>query len=140
MKKNGYTYCMNEWALDKNIRNELGLLIIISGLCINEGYCWASNKYLAELFNESEVNISRKIKKLADNNYIKVDYKKVGGAITKREIRLTNLITAVNKTVNGTLNKNDKYINNNIINTSNDNMLNKFVSGNVIDFNQYYEM
>ena len=140
MKKNSYTYCMNEWALDKNIRNELGLLIIISGLCVSEGYCWASNKYLAELFNESEVSISRKIKKLVDNNYIKVEYKKNGTCITKREIRLTNLITAVNKTVNGTLNKNDKYINNNIINTSNNNMLNKFVSGNVIDLNQYYEL
>ena len=31
--ENGYAICMNEWALDKDIKNELGLLFIISCLC-----------------------------------------------------------------------------------------------------------
>ena len=74
MIKDGYTLCSNEWALDKDIQNELGLLLIIIGLCANEGYCWASNKYFAELYNTNEINISRKIKKLDDKNYIELNY------------------------------------------------------------------
>ena len=136
MIKEGYTICSNKWALDKDIQNELGLLLVIIGLCANEGYCWASNKYFAELYNVNEINISRKIKKLAEKNYIDLTYKKVGGAITKREIRLTKMITAVIKNDKRTLNKNDKYINNNIKNINN----NKYYSDNVIDYSQYYDL
>ena len=60
--ENGYALCLNEWALDKSIKNELGLLLIISSLCAEKGYCYASNKYLAEIFDTNEVVICRKIK------------------------------------------------------------------------------
>ena len=30
---NGYAICFNEWSLDKSIKNELGLLLIISIIC-----------------------------------------------------------------------------------------------------------
>ena len=29
----GYSICLNIWALDKDIKSELGLLLIISSLC-----------------------------------------------------------------------------------------------------------
>ena len=67
--ENGYSLCFNEWALDKDIKNELGLLLIVSSLTAEKGYCYASNKYLGELFNEPEPTISRKLNKLANKGY-----------------------------------------------------------------------
>ena len=87
----GYALCLNEWALDKEIKNELGLLLIISSLCAEKGYCYASNKYLAELFDVPEKTISRKIKILELKNYIKIDYKKRGCEVLQRYIRLTKM-------------------------------------------------
>lgn len=126
-----------KWATDKNIKNELGLLLVISQLSYN-GYCWATNKYFAELFDETEVSISRKLKNLQKFGYIEIKYKNAGAIVKSREIRLTNLLMAVNKNVNGTVNKNvkDIYLNNNYLN--NNNTVNKFVNGNVIDYTQFY--
>ena len=87
----GYAICFNEWALDKEIKDELGLLLIISSLCAEKGYCYASNKYFAELFNIAEETISRKIKKLEKKEYITIEYEKKGCEITNRFIRLTNM-------------------------------------------------
>ena len=103
--ENGYALCLNEWALDKSIKNELGLLLIISSLCAEKGYCYASNKYLAEIFDTNEVVICRKIKKLEEKKYISIEYKRQGSYITMRHIRLTKKLMAVNKKVNGTVNK-----------------------------------
>lgn len=89
----GYSLCLNKWALDKDIKNELGLLLIISSLCAEKGYCYASNQYLAKLFNITDVSISSKIKKLEKKNYIIVDYKKRGCEVISREIRLKNILT-----------------------------------------------
>lgn len=126
-KKDTYSICMNEWLLDKEIKNELALLISIGSLTtINkEKYCYASNKYFAELFVENEVSISRKIKHLESKNYIKIRYKKCGNVVLNREIRLTKILPTINKNVNGAINKNVKdinnsnYINNNINNKEN---------------------
>jgi len=109
----GYSICLNEWALDKEIKNELGLLLIISGLCAKKGFCYASNEYLAKIFNETTISISRKIKKLEAKNYIKVVYKKRGFEVVAREIRLTKLLTddyqnclpSINNFVNGSINQ-----------------------------------
>ncbi len=87
----GYSICFNEWALDQDIKNELGLLLIISSLTAEKGYCYASNEYFAKLFNVEQETISRKIKKLEDKNYITIDYKKRGCHILSREIRLTKI-------------------------------------------------
>ena len=87
----GYSICFNEWALDKEINGELSLLLIISSLSAEKGYCFASNKYLAELFDIREETISRKLKKLCDKGYITIEYEKKGCEITNRFIRLTKL-------------------------------------------------
>lgn len=89
----GYSVCLNEWALDKDIKNELGLLLIISSLTAENGYCYASNKYLSELFKVAEKSISRKINRLIKKGYIVVNYEKKGCEVISREIRLKNFLT-----------------------------------------------
>lgn len=117
--ENGYSICFNEWALDKEIKNELGLLLIISSLCAKEGYCYASNEYLSMIFNEPEQTISRKIKKLKDKNYITIEYEKRGCEVIKREIRLTKMLIDGYQKCEPTVNKNVKDNNISINNISN---------------------
>ena len=85
----GYSICLNEWATDKRIKSELGLLLIISGHTAKTGVCFASNKYLSDIFEIDEATISRKIKKIESAGYIEIEYEKRGNEITKRLIRLT---------------------------------------------------
>ena len=120
--KEGYSICFNEWALDKNIKDELGLLLIISSLTAEKGYCYASNDYLAKIFKTSVVTISRKIKILEEKKYIEIEYEKKGCLVISRKIRLTKMLTAINKNVNRTINKNVKE--NNISNINNTNINN----------------
>lgn len=115
----GYSICFNEWALDKSIKNELGLLLIISSLCAEKGYCYASNTYLADLFDTNETTISRKIKLLEDKGYITIEYGKRGSEIISRHIRLSKLITDHYQKWQPTIIKNDKENNISINNTSN---------------------
>lgn len=118
----GYSICFNEWALDKDIKDELGLLLIISSLTAEKGYCYASNDYLAKIFKTSVVTISRKIKILEEKKYIEIEYEKKGCLVISRKIRLTKMLTAINKNVNRTINKNVKENNiSNINNTNNNN-------------------
>lgn len=105
---NGYSICFNEWALDKDIKNELGLLLIISSLTAEKGYCYASNKYLASLFNTTEETISRKIKTLQDKNYITVEYEKKGCEIINRKLRLTKISIHDYQKYQSTIDKNVK--------------------------------
>lgn len=115
----GYSICFNEWALDKEIKNELGLLLIISSLCAEKGYCFASNKYFSQLFDIPEQTISRKIKLLENKKYITIEYKKRGCEIIERNIRLTKLLIDDKQKCVSTINKNVKDNNININNTSN---------------------
>ena len=116
--KDGYSICFNEWALDNDIKNELGLLLIISSLCAEKGYCYATNKYFGELFDLPEQTISRKIKKLEEKGYITIEYKKRGCEILERYLRLTKMLTDDKQNCESTINKNVKENNiiNNIIN------------------------
>lgn len=116
--KEGYAICFNEWALDKEINGELGLLLIISSLCSETGYCYASNEYLANLFNTTEITISRKIHKLKNKNYITIEYEKRGAEVKSRFIRLTKLLTDDYQNCKPTINKNVKENNISINNTS----------------------
>lgn len=116
--QDGYSICLNRWALDKNIKNELGLLLIISSLCAEKGYCFASNSYLAKEFNITEVSASMKIKKLEEYGYITIEYEKRGCEIISRKIRLKNILTDDLKNIKPTIKKNFKDNNISINNTS----------------------
>lgn len=115
---NGYAICFNEWALDSDIKNELNLLLIISSLTAEKGYCFASNKYFAELFETNETLISRKIKKLEKKKYIIIEYEKKGSQIVSRKIRLSKMITVDYRKSKSSIIENDKDNNTSINNTS----------------------
>lgn len=121
---NGYSICFNEWALDKDIKNELGLLMIISSLCAEKGYCYAGNKYLSNLFNINEVSISRKIKLLEEKKYITIEYEYRGCEIISRKIRLTKMLIDNKQKCKSTINKNIKDNNTSINNTINNSYYN----------------
>lgn len=115
---NGYSICLNEWALDKEISSDLGLLLIISSLTAEKGYCYAGNEYFSKLFKINEVSVSRKIKKLEEKGYITIDYEKRGNQITKRIIRLTKMLTDHYQKSQPTVNKNVKGNNTSMNNIS----------------------
>ena len=116
--ENGYAICFNEWSLDQDIKNELGLLLIISSLTAEKGYCFASNKFLAELFETTEETISRKIKRLEKKNYITTEYEKRGTQIISRKIRLTKISMDHYQKYQWTIDENVKDNNTSINNTS----------------------
>lgn len=101
---NGYSLCLNKWLFDKEIKDELALLIAISSLSAQYGYCFATNDYLAKEFNANTTTISRKLKKLEDKGYLKIEYKRNGNVITERKIYINELY-AVIKNDNGPLSK-----------------------------------
>lgn len=129
--KEGYALCLNKWALDKSINGELGLLLIISSLCAEKGYCYASNEYLAQIFNEHTTTISRKIKKLKELGYITIEYEKRGAEIKKRFLRLANLLTDDYQNCYSTISKVAKENNISINNTS---INNKEIYKEIIDY------
>ena len=145
----GYSICFNEWALNKDIKNELGLLLIISSLTAEKGYCYASNGYLAKLFNIDEVSISRKLSKLASKGYINIDYKRRGAEVINREIRLTKMLTddlqksqpTIYKNVkdnnisSNNINKKEALIN--IVNSIKTHLLNKSALLEWLEFKKY---
>lgn len=116
--ENGYAISFNKWVLDNNIKNELRLLLIISNLTAKDGYCFASNKYFAEVFNETEISISRKIKNLEKHGYIIIEYEKRGCEVVGRRIRLTKILIDDYQNCLSTINKNVKENNTSINNTS----------------------
>lgn len=56
----------------KNLTANAKLLMCeIIILCNGKGHCWASNQYLAEIFNVNRMTISKWIKALKKNGFIK---------------------------------------------------------------------
>lgn len=114
---NGYGLCLNEWLEDENIKTELRLLIKISSLTAERGFCYASNSFFAEYFKTSEVTISKQIKKLESLNYIEIEYERRGAEVIKRFIRLKKTLTDDYQKLKPTIKENFKENNtsNNII-------------------------
>ena len=87
----------------------------ITALCNKEGYCWASNRYFAELYSVHKNSIGRLIGILKEKGFITLEDKKEqqkgGGVSTKRLIGI---------------NKNVEYNNTSINNTSNNTCENEF--------------
>jgi hypothetical protein len=92
-KDKGYGICYNEWLQDDAIKNELRLLIKISSLTAEKGFCFAGNSYFAEYFKMDITNVSKKIKKLEKLKYLHIEYERRGTEIISRKIRLVNLPT-----------------------------------------------
>lgn len=84
----------------------------ITVLCNKSGWCWASNKYFAELYEVSEKTISRSVGNLEDCGYITTTLQ-FDGVKRTRQICLGGM----DKNVQGGMDKNVPY-NNTSINTT----------------------
>lgn len=138
----GYSICLNRWALDKDIKSELGLLLIISSLCAEKGYCYASNEYLATIFDITEQSVSNKIQKLIDKNYLEVEYKYRGSQVIYRELRLKISYTDHIKKIIPTVKENfkDNNISNNNISNNIYNTKHKYgTNGRVLLTDEQYQ-
>lgn len=58
----------------------------ITALANKEGYCWASNRYFAELYGVSKDSIQRYIKQLKDFGYVRVEIIKEDNEVKERRI------------------------------------------------------
>lgn len=58
----------------------------ITGLLNEDGYCWASNEYLADSVATTPNAVSKIIKILEDKDYIKIEYERSGARIKRRKI------------------------------------------------------
>lgn len=136
--ENGYSICLNKWALDKKITNELGLLLIISSLSAKTGYCYATNDFLAKQFGTTIWTISKKITKLKELGYIKVDYEMVGKEIKQRDIVLLDMTTPIVE-LNNTPCQNEQYplVKNDKDNNINNNIINK--KENIKEKSDYFD-
>ena len=90
---NGYGICLNEWLEDARIKNELRLLIKISSLTAEKGFCYASNEYFSKYLKITTISVSRQISKLIKLNYLRVEYKMRGSQVERRYLRLTKMLT-----------------------------------------------
>lgn len=108
---NGYAICPNSWIFDKRVQKMLPLLLLISSLSAKEGYCYASNQYLAEKFGTTPETISRQITKLKEYGYIETQDDKFGAVVTNRKIRLIALENLNQTPLTKTSTANDESIN-----------------------------
>lgn len=88
----------------------------ITALANKNGYCWASNKYFADLYGVDKVTVSRWVSDLVGRGFVKreIIYKKDSQDIKERRLYiidrelLTKMLRGHNKNVKGGLNKNAK--------------------------------
>ena len=122
-KKSYYAIIPANVRSDENLPPNAKLLYgEITALCNSEGYCWASNKYFAEMYGVSPITISRWVNLLASKGYIEsqIIYKEGTKEIDKRYIQICcdplnkNVTTPINEIVkdnNTSINTTDEYIN-----------------------------
>ena len=109
---------------DETLKDSAKLLYgLISSLINEEGYCFASNEYLAKKRKTTPQNISRLLNELEKKEYIVIIYLRDGAIIKNRKIyinsRLTEMLTAINQNVKCTVNQNVKESNKAIYSISN---------------------
>jgi len=70
----------------KGNKNSKGLYGLISSLAEKEGYCYASNNYLAEIIKTSSRTIRRWLNELKEMNYLRCEYDETLKNSSKRKI------------------------------------------------------
>ena len=78
---------------DHNLKaNEKLMYGEITALSSKNGYCWAENRYFAELYDVHKITISKWLKNLEDNGYIRTELKYVYGTkqVSKRLIYIND--------------------------------------------------
>jgi len=70
----------------------------VTALCSDKGYCWASNRYLADLYDVSEKQVSLWVKQLVEANFIEMSLtKSKDGTLRKLYILEEKVIRALQK-------------------------------------------
>lgn len=104
MLDQGYGIMPNRVLFDPEISSTAKLVFVfISSLCAKEGFCWASNEYLADQFGVGKTTISQAISQLKD--YLVIE----DGANQHRRICLSENCNPAFKKLNGSLSKNRKH-------------------------------
>jgi DNA-binding transcriptional MocR family regulator len=88
---NYYAIIPGEVRYDTNLKDKAKLLYgEITALSDKNGYCYASNRYFAELYNVSQTTISLLIKNLVDSGYIEneIVYKEGSKEILNRYLKI----------------------------------------------------
>jgi len=78
---------------DHNLKaNEKLMYGEITALASKNGYCWAENRYFAELYDVHKITISKWLKNLEDKGYIRTELKYVYGTkqVSKRYIYIND--------------------------------------------------
>ena len=72
--------------------NEKLLYGEITALASKHGYCWAENRYFAELYDVHKITISKWLKNLEDHGYIRTELKYIYGTkqVAKRHIYIND--------------------------------------------------
>ena len=100
-KKSYYAIIPANVRYDKDLTANAKLLYgEITALSNEKGYCWATNKYFADLYGVYPTTISKWIKLLKDKNYISIEiiYKRDSLEIENRYIRINNPIAQKSNT------------------------------------------
>lgn len=138
MKPNYYAIIPAEVRYnDKLTANSKLLYGEITALSNKKGVCWATNKYFADLYNVSEVSVSKWVSQLIDEALIRTQTNHDG----KREIYLIGVkekFKGVQRKVKGGVKEKFKPYNNNIHNNNNINNNNSATFKKVSDFNDFY--
>lgn len=114
---NYYSIIIAEVRYDKRLKANAKLLYSeITALTNQKGYCYASNRYFAELYGVSKITISNWISQLVKYGYItsQLEYKEGTKQIINRYIRLTKegVNEKIKTPVNQIVKVNTKQINN----------------------------
>jgi len=121
---------------DKLTANSKLLYGEITALSNKKGMCWATNKYFADLYNVSEVSVSKWVSQLIDEALIRTQINQGG----KREIYLIGVkekFKGVQRKVKGGVKEKFKPYNN--INNNNNNTINNSATfKKVSDFSDFY--
>lgn len=107
---------------DKNLPANAKLLYgEITALCNEKGFCWAGDKYFADLYGVSKTTVQNWLKALFENNYIskEIEYKEGSKEILHRYIRILEYPTQKNLHTPTQENLRD---NNTLINNTKNNM------------------
>lgn len=87
-----YNIVTDEVLLDKNLKANARLLFIkLHNLSQSKGYCFATNRYLGELFGLTQSSISKLISDLKKAGYIKIEI--IRGELTNEIIERRIFIT-----------------------------------------------
>lgn len=122
-KPNYYAIIPADIRYDKSLKDKAKFLYAeITALCNKDGYCFASNKYFADLYGVRKETISRLLNELKNRGYIdiKLEYDENTKEIKRRLIYLlTKISIPLDQTVNNPIDQKVKENNTSINNTIN---------------------